>query len=233
MSSDTIQHEADHGHHEAPEVVEGRQRLGIWLFIVGDVIMLASFLFTYLYLRGTNTQKGWMTYLEGNSDSPNFGKAVSEKVLSSGLNWAIVAVTVLSAAVVWFGEKHLRSRQSGAGSFSLIAAVGGLLAIVATVLTIIQLRSIDMHVPFHPLSQSAHEYVYTAYGSAEILLNGSSLIHLIILAFLGFGLAIRASKGLVSSEGLKWSQARFVRFFWVWVALGSVITAAVTSLINK
>jgi hypothetical protein len=46
-------------------------------------------------------------------------------------------------------------------------------------------------------------------------------------------LASRASKGLVSSDGLKWSQARFVRFFWVWVALGSVITAVVTSLINK
>ena len=97
----------------------------------------------------------------------------------------------------------------------------------------IQLRSIDEHMPYHILSQNVHEFTYTAYGSAEILLNGSSLLHLIVLAFLGFGLAIRASKGLVSSEGLKWSQARFVRFFWVWVALGSVITAAVTSLINK
>ena len=72
MSSDTIEHEASHGHHEAPEVVEGRQRLGIWLFIVGDVIMLASFLFTYLYLRGTNTQKGWMAYLEGKSPVVGF-----------------------------------------------------------------------------------------------------------------------------------------------------------------
>lgn len=233
MSSDTITHEADHGHHEAPEVVEGRQRLGIWLFIVGDVIMLASFLFTYLYLRGTNTGNGWMTYLEGDTSAANFGKPVHEKALWSGLNWAIVAVTVLSAAVIWFGEKHLRSRQNGAGSFSLIASLGGVLALTATVLTIVQLRSIDEHIPYHALSQDAHEFVYTAYGSAEILLNGSSLIHLIILAFLGFGLAIRASKGLVSSEGLKWSQARFVRFFWVWVALGSVITAAVTSLINK
>lgn len=233
MSSETIHHEAEHGHHEAPEVVEGRQRLGIWLFIVGDVIMLASFLFTYLYLRGTNTGNGWMTYLQGDTSAANFGKPVHEKVLAAGLNWTIVAVTVVSAAVIWLGEKHLRSRQQGAGNFSLIAAFGGVLAIVATVLTIIQLRSIDEHIPYHVLSQNAHEFTYTAYGSAEMLLNGSSLIHLILLAFLGFGLAIRAAKGLVSSEGLKWSQARFVRFFWVWVALGSVITAAVTSLINK
>ncbi len=233
MSSDTIEHEASHGHHEAPEVVEGRQRLGIWLFIVGDVIMLASFIFTYLYLRGTNTGNGWMTYLQGDTNAANYGQPVHEKVLSAGFNWTVTAVIVASAAVVWFGEKHLRAQQKGAGSFSLIAAVAGLLAIVASALTVIQLRSIDEHMPYHLLSQNVHEFTYTAYGSAEILLNGSSLLHLIILAFLGFGLAIRASKGLVSSEGLKWSQARFVRFFWVWVALGSVITAAVTSLINK
>jgi heme/copper-type cytochrome/quinol oxidase subunit 3 len=233
MSSDTQHLEHEHGHHEAPEIVEGRQRLGIWLFIVGDVVMLASFFFTYLYLRGTNTGNGWMTYLQGNSSAANYGQPVHEKVLSSTLNWEIVAVTVLSAAVMWAGEKHLRAQRSGPGRFALFATLGGLVALAASVLTIVQLRSIDMHIPYRSLSQNAHQFVYTAYGSAEVLLNGSSLVHLFLLVFLGFGLAIRASKGLVSSEGLKWSQARFVRFFWVWVAVGSVLTAVLTTLVNK
>ena len=28
------------GHHESPEKVDGRQRLGVWLFIVADMVAL-------------------------------------------------------------------------------------------------------------------------------------------------------------------------------------------------
>ena len=60
----TEQHHHSAPHHEAPEVVHHRQRLGIWIFIAGDVVSMCALLFTYLYLRGTNTGGHWMS-IEG------------------------------------------------------------------------------------------------------------------------------------------------------------------------
>ena len=48
-------------HHEAPEIVDHRQRLGIWLFIGGDVVTTGALIFTYLYLRAVNTNGSWMS----------------------------------------------------------------------------------------------------------------------------------------------------------------------------
>jgi len=71
---------------------------------------------------------------------------------------------------------------------------------------------------------------YTAYDSAFMALVGSGLIHLVVLAFLGLGLTVRASRGLITGE--KWYQARLIRMFWVWIAISSVVVAAVTTTIN-
>jgi len=47
-------------HHDSPEKVDGRERLGVWLFIGADVVTVGALLFTYLYLRAVNTTGHWM-----------------------------------------------------------------------------------------------------------------------------------------------------------------------------
>jgi heme/copper-type cytochrome/quinol oxidase subunit 3 len=244
MSVDTHEyHEAPSAaggpHHEAPEVIDGRQRLGVWLFIGGDIIIVAALLFTYLYLRGVNTSGHWMSLLgyKGHSyayyqnvANSNAGlpapKLIHIGPMKAGLEWVITLVTVVSAAIVWQAERALRASKN-AKAYSSMAAFATVVTLVAIVLTIIQLRSIP---EVFVATNDSQGMAYTAYDSAYLAIAGSGLIHLVILTFLGLGLSIRSSKGVINGD--HWFQARLVRMFWVWIAASSVIVAAVTTTIN-
>jgi heme/copper-type cytochrome/quinol oxidase subunit 3 len=228
------------GHHESPEVVDGRQRMAVWLFIGGDMVILAGLLFTYLYLRGTNTDGHWMNmvgytghpwsyynnilFVKGGS-LPN-PTTVSVNPISAGFYWVVTLVTVVSAGVIWLGEKRLRVSRD-VKAFVPIASLATVVALIALVLTIVQLRQI----PEIFVTQNDSAYMaYTSYSSAILVLEGSALLHMFVLAFLGLGLTVRASKGVISGD--KWYQVRLVRLFWVWVAVSSVIVAAVVTTVN-
>jgi heme/copper-type cytochrome/quinol oxidase subunit 3 len=243
MSIDTHEHhEAPSSggpHHESPEVIDSRQRLGVWLFIGGDIIIVAALLFTYLYLRGVNTSGHWMSLLgyKGHSyafyeniENGSVGlpapKLIHVGPMGAGLEWVIALVTVVSAGIVWQAERALRATKN-AKAFSTMAAVATLVAVVAIVLAIVQLRQVP---EVFVSANDTQGMAYTAYDSAFLAIAGSGLVHLVILTFLGLGLTIRSSKGLINGE--RWFQARLVRLFWVWIAASSVIVAAVTTTIN-
>ncbi len=240
MSIDTHdQHVAHEGHHESPEVVDGRQRLAVWLFIGGDFVTLSALLFAYLYLRGVNTDGHWMnmlgyqghTYgwyenLAGSAAGLPAPTLIHVHPLAAGFNWLVTLVTVISAGVVWLGERGLRATKN-AKSYSAMAWLATAVVAVAIVLTIIQLR----HIPqIFVAKNDSHVMAYTTYSSAMLVLIGSALVHLLLLVFLGLGLAIRSARGVISGE--KWHQARLVRIFWVWVALSAVVISAVTTTVN-
>ena len=67
-----------------------------------------------------------------------------------------------------------------------------------------------------------------AYASTYEFFMGSTLAHLILVAFITLGLWIRASKGRY--EGQTWYRVRIIRFFAVWVAVSTVILVAVAAL---
>ncbi|MBU6232913.1 MAG: hypothetical protein KJS64_01545, partial [Acidobacteria bacterium] len=152
----TEQHYDGISHHEAPEVVHHRQRLGIWIFIAGDVVSMCALLFTYLYLRGTNTGGHWMS-IEG---VPARGRTMEqiqafledggsmvvnhESPLSRGLAWSIAAVVVASAITLWWGERTYHSRGE---RMSLRVGTSGalLLTVTSLVLIVMQLRSVPQY----------------------------------------------------------------------------------------
>jgi heme/copper-type cytochrome/quinol oxidase subunit 3 len=232
-------HGHDEGHHEPPEVVDGRQRMAIWIFIIGDVIVLSAMLFTYLYLRGLNVGGHWMSmwgyqghsyaYYENlaNGSGLPAPKLIHIKPMSPSFSWLVTGVTVLSAAVVVLAERTLRVGKSVKG-FSFWSAIATIIALVSCVLSVEQLHHI--HSIFQA-NNDAQVMAYTAYSSVMMVFIGSALVHLAILVFLGIGLTIRASRGVLSVE--KWYQARLVRIFWVWVAVSAVIVSALTTTINK
>jgi len=90
---------ASAGHHEAPEVIHHRQRLGIWIFIAGDVVSMCALLFTYLYLRGTNTGGHWMS-IEG---VPALGRSMEsiQAFLEEGGSMITNVEAPLSAGLAW------------------------------------------------------------------------------------------------------------------------------------
>jgi len=248
MSIDThAEHDAhghDGGHHEPPEVVDGRQRMAIWLFISGDAITLSALLFTYLYLRGVNTGGHWMSMvgyptvgpnghsyawyeaaLNGSAGLPN-PQVVMQAPLSAGLNWLVSILTLVSGLVVWAAEKGLRATKN-AKTFSSLAWVATALVVVTMFFTLKQLHSIPAI--FVAINDS-QTMSYTAYASTMMVIIGSGLVHLAILAFLGVGLAIRSARGAITGD--KWFQARLVRLFWVWVGISGIIASAVTTTIN-
>jgi heme/copper-type cytochrome/quinol oxidase subunit 3 len=232
MSVDAVAHES-HGHVEPIEVVDHRQRLGVWLFIAGDVIILGAFLFTYLYLRGNdvlgrfNAVYGWnfagLTPAQANDALQNPATVVQLPTVSSSLNWLIAAVAVVSAALFWVAEKQIQAKKSG--SFTPLVALSGVIAIAFGALAWVQVYRIPQ---IWTSNNDSELFVHSAYGSTMIALGASTIIHAFILVVLGIGLMIRHSRGVVSHE--RWHQVRLVRFFWVWVAVSIVATAAVTTI---
>ena len=58
MSLDTHAH--SNPHHEHPDVVGSRNRLGVILLIVADVAFALSMVFTYFYLKAQNVNDMWL-----------------------------------------------------------------------------------------------------------------------------------------------------------------------------
>lgn len=205
----TTAHHADATalHHEPPEMVAGRQVLGVWLFIAGDAVVVGSLVFTYLYLRGLNTLSQWMPKgVHGASDL---------------LAWGIVAAAAASAAAVWAGEDAIR-RQTG-GRVGLVLA-GTVLALGSLALVVVAIRNIPQAVN----ATSGVRQIAGSYASGLLAIDVSNLIHLVVLALLGVGVAVRTSKGRISAQAP--THARLVRIYWVWVVVSMAISAALTTI---
>ncbi len=244
MSIETPIHDEAHrgrdDHHDSPEVKFGRERLGVWLIIVADVIVVAALLFTYLYLRGVNTDGHWMsmmgykgslhTYAEWTNLASNGTLANPTNIytgpLSAGLQWLAAALTVVAAGIIWMAEKNLRATKSTKG-FASMAYLATAVALVGVVISAIQLHSIPQ--VFVALNDSV-TMSYTTYDSSMLALVGSAGFHLLALAFLGLGIGIRAMRGAVSGE--KWFHVHLVRLYFVWVAVSAVVVTLITTTIN-
>ena len=109
------------------------------------------------------------------------------------------------------------------------------MALVAAIITLVAIvicgDSVERHSPDLRRRQRLDQGMsYTAYDSAMMAIIGSTIGHLAILAFLGIGLAIRSARGVISGD--KWYQVRLVRYFWVWVAISSIVVTLITTTIN-
>jgi heme/copper-type cytochrome/quinol oxidase subunit 3 len=245
MSIDSPPLDDTHAHgdfpHDSPEKVDGRQRLGVWLFIAADVVTVGALLFTYLYLRAVNTQGHFMsmygykgslhTYAwwvnAANAGTLKNPTLIHVGTVSAGLQWLIAAVTVISAGVLWMGEKNLRANKN-AKSFSATALVAALIPIVGIIVAAVLLG--DLPQIFVQINDS-QTMSYTTYDSAMMAILSSTIFHLAILAFLGLGLSIRSARGVVNGD--RWYQVRLVRYFWVWVAVSSVVATLITTTITS
>jgi heme/copper-type cytochrome/quinol oxidase subunit 3 len=186
--------------HDTPEVVGDRQKMGVILLIVADVAFVLSMVFTYVYLRGLNTEGGWIT-----KDEP--------RTASAALGWAVAGVMILSWAAYRWSEMGARSGQRE--RLLLGVGVANPLVVVDLIMQVYQMTSANLRVS------------YGSYASAFMALAGYHVFHLVLTLFIGVGLWNRARLGRFADN--HW-HVRLVGYWWTWVAISAVITAAVTSL---
>ena len=129
MSHETHAHTA---HHEHPDDVGTRNRLGVILLIVADVAFALSMVFTYFYLRSQNVNDMWLPAATEETPAIN-------PVSSSGA-WRITLIAAIGLAAHFIALKNARKgNQSGLQVFGLVALISSL---VATVIQIQQFGSV-------------------------------------------------------------------------------------------
>ena len=187
-------------HHDPPEVVGNRQRTGVILLIVADVAFVLSMVFAYLYLRGLNTEGGWIS-----ADEP--------RTASTALGWVIAAVMIVSWVAYRWAEVGARSGQAQRVILGVLAA--NVLVVLDAILQIYQITSANLRPD------------YGSYASSFLALSGYHIVHLALTLFIGLGVWNRARLGLFAHND--W-HVRLVGYWWTWVAIAAILTAATTSL---
>ena len=156
--------------HDSPEAVGRSQRLGVLLLIGGDVAFVLSLVFTYLYLRGLNTEGGWI---------PEHGH-----VVGSGLR---------------LGHRRGDGRELGrlplggdgrrhAGSAAARPVAGG------------RARRGGPGPSVYQLATAGIVVADGAYASAWMALSGYHAVHLALTLFIGIGVWNRARLGRFATD---------------------------------
>jgi len=187
---------------EDAEVVGRRWLTGAGLLIVADASFVAAMSFTYLYLRGVNT--------EGEFHPP--------KSATASLWWPWVITACMIAGYAAYRSGLGRSRQTVSSRFVASTTLGVLIMTVALVLNIVQMAVFPFAVKDN------------AYASAVFVIAAGNVFHLLITVFTGIGAANRVRRGL--TEGPQIWSLRIVGVWWGWVCVASAIGALTISMAN-
>ena len=199
MSSDT----QFHIHHDAPEVVGRRERLGVRLLIVADGAFVASMIFSYFYLRGLNANGAWV---------PKGGHT-----LSASTGWMAALPFVVAAIVHKIGT---RNRSTATAGVVLLAMLVG---------AYIQWHQLAT-MPFIAKDDGGRHFFEGAYASNWVVLGGANLFHYFVGTFIALGLFIRGFRANVDPTLEHWRQLTASSWF-TWIAVSGVLCAITTGII--
>ena len=190
--------------HDSPDVVGDRDRLGVMLLIVADMAFVFSLSFSYLYLRGLNTNDAWLTE--------------ETTVASQSSIWGITALIVFAALSFNWG---LRGIKAGNNSRLLL---GSLIAFLTSL--------ISLGWQFWQFNSSPYFVPATSgYTSMLIALAVGNMIHLILTSFVSFGIWNRTRMNLFSKTN-HW-HVKIVGVWFAWIAVSTVITSLLTMLVSS
>jgi heme/copper-type cytochrome/quinol oxidase subunit 3 len=208
--------EAVAGHHETRDQRHFKERMVVWIFISGDAVFLLMELFYWFYLRALNTDGMWrgVTCSTANPCTDGLGNPITHEIAKAA-PWFTVSIAILvviAAALVW-GVERTAQRQASRSAISGGAAVGLVVLLAAIVVQCIQFG----HLPFTTIDGT--------YASTFEFFMGSTLAHMLLLAFIVTGLWTRARRGRY--DGGHWYQVRIIRIFATWLAVSTCILAIV------
>jgi heme/copper-type cytochrome/quinol oxidase subunit 3 len=205
--------------HESAEQRDHKERMAIWLFIAGDGIFFLLEVFTWFYLRALNTGGLWRgdDCSNANPCTDGLGNPIIRQVPKAD-PWytvGVAALIVVAAILIWATERAARNNENR-GVLSGLSGLGLVVLLAAIGLSIYQFQTL----PFTTIDG--------AYASTFEFFVGSTLVHIILLAFIALGLWNRARKGRYNDG--RWYRVRIIRYFAVWIAVSACILAIVMSL---
>jgi heme/copper-type cytochrome/quinol oxidase subunit 3 len=192
-----------HIHHDAPEVVGRRERLGVRLLIVADGAFVFGMIFSYFYLRNLNANNGWLP------------KGAHYFHASTG--WLAISPLIIAAIVHRTAE---RRRES----FNLLSLVTLIALLIGGYY---QWRQIA-HMPFIIHDDLEFE---GSYASMWLLIAGANLFHYIIGSFVALGLVLRARRAHVNPILETW-RLRIAGSWFTWIAISGIAAAITTSFVK-
>ncbi len=227
MAITTTEHDDAHGepppaaggHHETPEQRDHKERLALWLFISGDALFLLLELFSWFYLRALNTDGLWRgsACTTANPCTDGLGNNITREITRANpwYSAGVAALAVVSALLIWTVERSARDRERR----GVTSGVAGLafLALLATIA--FQIYQFQV-LPFTTIDG--------AYASTYEFFMGSTLAHLVLLTFIGFGLWNRARQGRYDNGN--YYRVRIIRIFAEWIAITACVLTLVSSL---
>jgi len=205
MSNETMTHSAHTAHHEHPDDVGSRNRLGVILILVADISFALSMVFVFFYLKSQNVNDMWLP--KGDAEHPAI------QPLSSSSAWTVTLIAALGMALHYYGLRSARSgNQSGLKSASLLA-LGA--AIVASVLQ------------WQTIANAPFTFYEGSYVSTFYLLTILNQVHLFLTIFIAFGNWNRARLGLYKTN---YWHVDIVNVWWIWMAVSSGLGAFCLSM---
>ena len=189
-----------HAHHEHPDVVGSRNRLGVILILVADIAFALSILFVYFYLRQQNVNGMWLP--RASEEAP------AVLPVSSRGPWILTAIAAFGLLCHYYALKGVRA------SNQTQLKLGGLVAFVASaVATVMQ---------FNQIANAPFTFNSGAYASCYYLIAILNFVHLALTVFISFGNWNRSRMGLYKND--HW-HVDIVNVWWVWMTVSSLLGA--------
>ena len=189
-----------HVHHEHPDVVGSRNRLGVILLLVADIAFALSMLFVYFYLRGQNVNDMWLP--AATSEHPAI------MPLSPSAGWTVTAIVAFGLLAHFYGLKGARAANQTQ------LKLGSLVALVASVVAIVY--------QFNTIASAPFTFSDGAYVSCFYMFAILNFVHIMLTIFISLGNWNRARLGLYKSD--HW-HVDIVRVWWVWMVVSSLLGA--------
>jgi len=205
MSVDT--HHNESAHHEHPDVVGSRNRLGVILILVADISFALSMLFVFFYLKGQNVNEMWLP-------AAHDDVAAISPISSKGA-WTVTAVAAFGLLAHYYALRGVRAKnQSQLNLGGLVALVA---AVVATGMQIMQ------------ISAAPFGFDAGAYASCYFLITILNVVHLLLTVFIALGNWNRTRLGIYKAD--HW-HVDIVNVWWIWMTVSSLLGAFALSFPN-
>ncbi|MEI8119951.1 MAG: cytochrome c oxidase subunit 3 [Actinomycetes bacterium] len=189
-----------HAHHEHPDVVGSRNRLGVILLLVADIAFALSMVFVYFYLRGQNVNDMWLP--AATADRPAI------EPLSAGPGWTVTAIVALGLLAHMYGLKGARTQNQTQ------LKLGSLVALVVSVVAMVY--------QYNTIATAPFTFSDGAYVSCFYMFAIMNLVHILLTVFISLGNWNRARLGLYVEN---FWHVDIVRIWWIWMVVSSLLGA--------
>ncbi|MGI9144333.1 MAG: cytochrome c oxidase subunit 3 [Candidatus Planktophila sp.] len=189
-----------HAHHEHPDVVGSRNRLGVILILVADIAFALSILFVYFYLRQQNVNGMWLP--SASEESP------AVLPISSRGSWELTAIAAFGLLCHYYALKGVRAKNQTQ------LKLGSLVAFIASAIALV--------LQFNQIANAPFTFNSGAYASCYYLIAILNFVHLALTVFISFGNWNRSRLGLYVKD--HW-HVDIVNVWWVWMTVSSLLGA--------